>query len=69
MLPLIFGTSNKHKISVSPLYSSLSTSNITLNKLYSSLSTSNITLNNVISLKVHFRTAYFADSTVNKDKS
>ena len=54
-LPLISGTSNKHKISVSPLYSSLSTLSIILN--------------NVIPLKVHLRSAYFADSIVNKGKS
>ena len=55
MLPLISGTSNKHKISVSPLYSSLSTPNITLN--------------NVIPLKVRLRFAYFADSIVDKGKN
>ena len=54
-LPLISGTSNKHKISVSPLYSSLSTPNITLN--------------NVIQLKLRLRSSYFADSTVDKGKS
>ena len=32
-MQLIFGTSNKHKISVNPLYSSLSTSTITLNNV------------------------------------
>ena len=32
-MPLISDTSNKHKISASPLYSSLSTSNITLNNV------------------------------------
>ena len=55
MLPLISSTSNKHKISVSPLYSSLSTPNITLN--------------NVIQLKLCLRSAYFADNNVDKGKS
>ena len=54
-LPLISGTSNKHKISVSPLYSSLSTLSIILN--------------NVILLKVHLRSAYLADNIVNKGKN
>ena len=55
MLPLISGTFNKHKISVSPLYSSLSTPNITLD--------------NTIPLQVHLRFAYFVDSTADKCKS
>ena len=54
-MPLISCTSNKHKILVSPLYSSLSTPNITLN--------------NVIPLKVHLRSTYFVDSTAYEGKS